>query len=425
MIYSILDYGAKPDGVTLNTAAIQRAIDECHAAGGGTVQVPKGEFLCSSLEMKSNVRLTLDMGAVLRVSPNKADYIMRKECSRGILIYANGAENFVIDGQGMMLGNGQELWGVWWGKPVPNEFRTRFITIYNCKNVRIENITLKESDSWNMHLVACENVHITGVRLLSNIYHLNSDGIDPDSCKNVFISDCLIVTGDDCICPKASVPGKPMENLVVSNCILQTTTTAIKIGTDSVSPFRDLHFNNCTIRNSCIGLGIYMKDGSVAERISFTNISLECPSDWEKKKPVIPMYIDVEKRYPHQESCGKVRDILFQNLQITSSSGSLLQGMPESHLENITLKDITIRATQAPDFSVRRKQIGGYREIEFEERDIAFIRQPAYLSTAYIDGLTAENIVIYQEDEAKRLEMQPLFTHEVSDLEMNRVRIKK
>ncbi len=423
MVYSILDYGAGTDGKAPCTEAIQNAIDACSQNGGGTVCVPKGYYLCGGLVMKSNVNLHLEMGATLQVSAERADFELHDGWKDGILLYAENAENIVIDGNGTLKGNGQDTLGVWWGVDIGNRFRTRMIVMKGCKNLRIENITVLESDSWAIHTILCEDVFIRGIRLLNNPYHLNSDGIDPDSCKNVIISDCLIRTGDDCICPKSSVPGYLMENLVVTNCVMETPTTAVKIGTASVGGFRDLHFSNCTIKNSCIGLGIYMKDGSVAERITFSGMTIECLSEREGIKPVIPLYIDIEKRDPEQPNTGKVRDIIFDNIQIISSSGSLLQGMPESHLENITLRNITVRASQAVDFSFRRKQVGGHRVLPLgqDERDTRFIREPAYFSAAYIDGLILENVAVYREGDAAEARIRGLNLHEINGLNVQNI----
>lgn len=422
-MYNIVDYGAKTGGEIVNTAAIQAAIDACANEGGGQVVIPRGEFLCGGLTLKSHVTLYLEPGAVLKASAKREDYQENLPGFRkGILIYATDAEDIAIDGGGIILGTGQEDFGGWWGIPGPLEYRVSLLLVERCNNVRILNVTFLYSDSWTLHFRLCENVRVIGSRILNNFYHLNSDGIDPDSCKNVIISDCHIIAGDDCIVPKTTVENAPMENLVVNNCIMESPATAVKIGTESKSDFRDIHFNNCTIRNSSVGLGIFVKDGALVERVSFTNMSVEC-ANREHMKPVIPLYIDIEKR-EENSPIGHVRDVIFQNIQVKSGSGALFQGMPESKIENLTLSDISFRADFAADFPKRIKAFGCGRTSNPDGRDRRFISKPAYISCAHIDGLFCHNINVIQEGDAGKLDMSAMYLYDVNDADINHVRQK-
>ena len=427
MVFNILDYGAKPEVGFVNTKAIQAAIDACAANGGGQVIVPMGEFVTGGIRLRSHVHLFLEAGAILRASANADDYVAVKNlaseprCDLGALVYANGEEDFSIDGYGTLLGNGQEDWGSWWGISTYLPFRVVTLLLEECKKIRLLNFNIHFSDMWTVHLHRCEDVRVYGITIRNNFRHLNSDGIDPDSCKNVVISDCNIQAGDDCICLKSTVPGVPCENVVVSNCILVSPSTAIKLGTESHSDFRDVHFTNCVVKNSSIGIGIFVKDGALVERVSFSNMTVECAAR-EDIKPVNPIFIDVEKR--HEDSkIGKVRDIQFSNIQIASGSGALIQGMPESHLENITLSDITFRATHKVDFSTRKKQLGGKRTTKGDERDTKYIRKPAYVAAAHIDGLTVRNFTVAQQDTATEMQMSALYMHDVTDKELSAIRL--
>lgn len=426
MVFNILDYGAKAEAGVVNTAAIQAAIDACAASGGGQVIVPKGEFVTGGIRLRSHVHLFLEAGSILHASADRADFFevanlaSEPRCDLGALIFAQNEEDISIDGYGIILGNGQADWGSWWGIPDKLSFRVGTLLIKHCKNVRLLNFTILFSEFWTVHLHCCEDVRVYGITIRNNFRRLNSDGIDPDSCKNVVISDCNIHAGDDCICLKTTVENAPVENVLVSNCVLESPSTAVKLGTESKSDFRDAHFTNCVIRNSSVGIGIFVKDGALVERVSFTNTTVECAAR-EKIKPVIPLYIDVEKRH-ETSKIGKVRDIQFSNLQIWSGSGALLQGMPESHLENVTLSDITFRANNAPDFSVRKKQVGGSRTTKGDERDTLYIRKPAYISTAHIDGLCVRNVTVAQQEESASLNMSALYLHDVSDRDITGVR---
>ncbi len=426
MVFNILDYGARAEAGVVNTVAIQAAIDACAEVGGGQVVVPRGEFLSGGLRLRSHVHIFLEAGAVIRTSTNRADYSEKPDrfpkggSAIGTLFMAENEEDFSIDGYGTLRGEGESDWGSWWGISEKPEFRVGIFLADNCRNVRLLNFTILNSEFWTVHLHRCEDVRIYGLTIHNHFKHLNSDGIDPDCCKNVIISDCNIHAGDDCICLKTTTADAPVENVVVSNCILESPSTAIKLGTESHADFRDAHFTNCIIRNSSVGLGIFVKDGATVERVSFTNITVEC-ADREKIKPVLPLFIDIERRHENSR-VGHVRDIQFSNIQILSGSGALLQGMPESHLENITLSDITFRADNAPDFSIRKKPVGGSRTKRDDPRDTAYIRKPAYVAAAHIDGLCVRNVTVAQQGAAAELCMSALYLHDVEGRDITGVR---
>ncbi len=418
MHFNITEYGAIPGGKQLCTQAIQKAIDACSAAGGGKVIIPTGEFLTGGLYVRSNVHIHFENGAVLKVSPDKTHYerVNCVERGGGFVFYANGEKNIFMSGSGTVHGTGEEDFGNWWGIDTVLEFRVGIMLFVGCEHVNIEQVTFLYSDSWTLHFLQCENVWISRVRIINNIYHLNSDGIDPDSCTNFFISDCYIIAGDDCICPKTSVKDAPMTNLVVTNCVLETTTTAIKIGTASYSDFSDMHFSNISIRNSSLGVGFFIKDGAVAERMTFNNISIEC-ADRENIKPVIPIFMDIEKRAV-DSAVGRIRDISLTNIMINSASGALIQGMPKSPIENLTVKDLVLRAPKACDLSIRKKAIGGRRTAPDDGRDTRFIRKNAYLAVAHTRGLSLDNITVIAPED---LDMAALYLYDSHDAHLGRI----
>src|SRR5262249_31712724 len=156
------------------------------------------------------------------------------------LIVADGQENIGLIGQGAVQGVGKEDLGRR-GPEVPDNTSFRFGTMHlsNCKNVHVSDVRLLYSDWYAVSMSRCERVFFDRVSILNNFFRTNTDGIDPTSCKDVFISNCDIVAGDDCICPKTS-KGDPLENLVVSNCVLESVSSAIKLGTGSDGDFRDI-----------------------------------------------------------------------------------------------------------------------------------------------------------------------------------------
>lgn len=427
MTYNILDYGAVADKTTLCTDALQQAIDACSAAGGGTVLIPAGDYLIGTVFLKSNINLHFETGATVYASRNPEDYKetnRKANGARGIVFYAKDQTNITVDGMGTIYGTGEENFGGWWGIDIELPFRISLMLIERCEHVRIEQVTFKYCDNWTLHLLQCENVWIRSIRIFNNIYHLNSDGIDPDSCKNVFISDCFIQSGDDCICPKASIPGVPMENLVVTNCILETTTTAIKLGTATYGDFTDMHFSDISIRNSSIGIGMYMKDGANIERITFNNISIECADDRAHIKAIHPIFIDIDQRTV-ESPIGKVRDIAFSNIMAKSSNPSLIQGMPEHPIENLSMSNIVVRVPDVCDLSTRTKQIGcPIRPGRDTSRDTLYIRKNAYFSIAHTRNLNLDNITVIREEPARAMDMSPLYLYDSEDAQVSRLKMR-
>ena len=245
--FNIMDLGAKPDGITLCTNLIQKAVDDCSASGGGTVTIPPGVFLTGTILLKNNVILHLENGAVLLGSAKIEDY------EPGNLIRALEAENIGITGNGVIDGQGHMFWiptgkktfrpGIYTfahNNPSPGIL----IHLEGCKNVIIENVTLKGSESWTLHLLGCDEVLVSGIKIRNPLHGPNTDGIDIHACSNVRISDCDIYTNDDAIVLKNRHPkyyGKACENITITNCILTTISNGFKIGTESISDFRNIN----------------------------------------------------------------------------------------------------------------------------------------------------------------------------------------
>ncbi|MGH7952922.1 MAG: glycoside hydrolase family 28 protein, partial [Limisphaerales bacterium] len=273
--FNVRDYGAKADKTNNDAPAIQAAIDACTQSGGGEVLVPAGNYFSGKIILKSNVTLKLENGATIWASGKIEDYDKNpKSGEHGYLFVADGQKNAVICGDGEIVGTGQDDLGRREGekKIPPPLHRFGIIHFTNCRNVRLRDFTIRYSEAHAVVFNECEDVFADGVSILNNFFRVNTDGIDPTSCTNVFISNCHIVAGYDCICPKTE-KRIPLENLVVNNCILESIAGAVKLGTGSSGDFRDIKVSNCVIRNSGVGLGLFIKDGGTVERCSFENIS--------------------------------------------------------------------------------------------------------------------------------------------------------
>lgn len=410
-LYNVRDFGAQGNKKDKDTKAVQSAIERCYKAGGGIVYFPPGDYLSGQIRLLNNVTLQLDSGANLLTSKDPNDYLPDNRR----LIIADDAENIAITGQGIITGIGQEELdrrpGIRQKRP---SFRVGVIHFKDCRKITIRDIKILFSDSWAVHLSRCEDVVVDGVTILNNYYRVNSDGIDLVSCKNVRISNCYIVAGDDCICPKTE--DGPCRNVTVTNCILESNATAIKLGTGSYHDFRDICFSNCVIKNSEAGIGVYAKDGGTIERVTFSNISIDMQTTEGASggSAIYPIFIDIEKRNPDSR-ISKVRDINFNNIQIRSGAGILIQGMPESQIENLTLQNISMRVDCPLDYSSRKKRIGGDRTTK-DDRDTLYARKPSYMTLAHINGLTVDNFRLWTtEQDSNNFERSALQGYEITN----------
>jgi hypothetical protein len=371
--FEVTDYGARADGKTNDTAAIQKAIDACSRNGGGTVFLAPGNYLSGTIVLKSDVALHLEPGATIWGSRQMSDFNPRH------LIYAHGAENIAIEGGGTINGNGEAFW---YPDFRPHEHRpSPYIELQECRNVRIRDVHIRNTPGWAIHPVNCDGVWIRGISIVSPMQGPNTDGIDPDSSRNVFISDSYIETGDDCIVLKTTgrtgLPARACENVAVTNCVLVSDDTAIKLGTESFGDFRHISFSGCVIRGTRVGLGIYAKDGGTFEAVTFSGIIMETyPTHPDKIE--YPIFVDLEKRKPESKP-SLVRDISFNDLVIHTRGRALVGGMPDHPLENISFRNIFMRvAGFVPVEGVRKTRgsanvLATGRETDYAEVPAAFI----------------------------------------------------
>jgi polygalacturonase len=395
--FNVREFGAKADHTNNDASAIQAAIDGCNQSGGGEVVVPAGNYFAGKIVLKSNVTLKLENGATIWASGNIEDYEKNPtKDEHGYWCVATNAENIAIAGDGKIVGTGQAELGRREDEnktPLPAH-RFGIIHFSNCKNVRLRDFGILFSEAHAVVFNECQDVFMNGVSILNNFLRTNTDGIDPISCTNVFISNCHIVAGDDCICPKTE-KGIPLENLVVENCILESIAGAVKLGTGSSGDFRDIKVSNCVIRNSGVGIGLFIKDGGTVERASFSNISIETtsqdtPINARLRNNIIPIYIDLGKRNP-DSLLSHIRDVSFSDIQIESDNSIVIQGMPERAIENLTMRNISFRMKKAFDFSARTKREGGKSTYK-DENNTRYVRQPACVALAYVNGLTVDNV---------------------------------
>ena len=289
MDYNILNYGAIADGVTVNTQAIQKAIDECAANGGGRVIVPAGDFMTASIVLKSNVDLHLEVGSTLISSHNRADYPGVNEDMDNdsnelpCLIGAKHAHDVAItgfgkiDGRGRLINYNDHADNGFEECPLAFKgFRPRTSLLEDIDRLTVRDVTFYDSAYWTLHMAGCRNVVCENIKILNEDRGANNDGIDPDCCQNVVIKGCIIDTGDDAIVLKTSKTMAklygPCENITITDCVLHSRDSALKIGTNTWADVRNVVFTNCVCYDCSRIFGIWSRDGAAVENIIASNL---------------------------------------------------------------------------------------------------------------------------------------------------------
>ncbi len=391
VLYDIRDFGAKADGQTVGTQAIQAAIDKCAAAGGGTAYLPPGRFLSGTIYMKTGVTLHLDSGCTLLGSTNLQDYppTVPALCSYTdnytdkSLIYGEKVEQIAITGRGVLDGQGAAFKG-------PYKVRPYMIRLIECRDVAVEGVTIANSPMWVQHYLACDDVRISGITVKSHV-NANNDGIDIDSCRRVTITGCHVDSGDDAIVLK-SCSARPCQDVVVSGCVLRSTCNALKMGTESNGGFRNVVLTGCAIYDTRLaGVALEIVDGGAMDRIVVSDLTMTGVG--------APIFLRLGNRArPFQEGMaapglGSMRNITISNIEATGANptGCAVAGLPEARIENVTLSNIRLSFTGGGTAEQASRTIPEEAE-KYPEYGM-FGRLPAYgFYCWHVDGLKLANI---------------------------------
>ncbi len=356
--HDIRDHGAVGDGVTDDAAAIQAAIDACSAAGGGTVLVPAGATFCTgSIELRSHVELHVERGAVLAGSADPAAYTARLQVgalSAGVvdpdndsalmLITARDAVDVAITGAGTIDGAGrhfvEEDLGTIYRCPNQRPFT---VFLIGCSRVVLRDVRLQDAALWCVRLSGCEDVLVHGITIDTDLKLPNADGIDLDRCRRVRISDCEISSGDDGIslktCEEFPELG-PTTDVVITNCTIESTSSAIVIGVDAVDDIRDVVVSNCVIRSSHRGLAVNLGQEGSFSNILFSDCIVETRHFdrgwWGHGEPI---YVSVGAWH---DTVGRLRNVRFRNILARSENGAYLAADSPGLVEGVVLDGVRI-----------------------------------------------------------------------------------
>jgi polygalacturonase len=394
--YNIIDFGARGDGSTINTLAINKAVAACNKKGGGTVVIPPGNFITGTVVLLSNVNFHLEPGAVITGSRDTSDYLKMESTlfeegyNRFGMICAVDAKNVSITGTGEINGNGTSFMNgldkphmgghdydrkfirqgddfmkpgtIFEDGPVSYAFRPGLmITIERSENILISDVILKDSPEWTIRIGDCDGAEVRSISILNNKVVPNNDGIHVTTSRNVRISDCNVFAGDDAVIvtgfgnsplPEELSSGKrkPLmignktgiaENVTVTSCVLSSRSACIRVGYGA-HPIRNLVFSNLVMYESNRGIGIFARDDSRIENVQFSNIiisnRIHSGHWWGKGEPIhISALQDTRNGKP-----GTIDNIRFSDITATSETGIVIFGLEKSQIGNISLKNIKL-----------------------------------------------------------------------------------
>ena len=356
---NVKTFGAVGDGIALDTKAVQDAINKT-AEIGGTVYFPAGKYLIGSVFLKSNVTIYVSSGATILGSKSLTDYKEHQPKLKSYndiflkysLIYAEDAENISIKGEGTIDGQGSAFKVNTKEKPQRYMNRPFVIRFVNCKNVRIEDVTLKNSPMWMQQYLGCQDLFINKIKVY-NHSNKNNDMMDIDGCKNVVISDCIGDTDDDGITLKSTSP-LVTENVTITNCVISSHCNAIKFGTESTGGFRNINISNIIVKpsdadsvitgfsNGISGITLATVDGGIIDGIIISNFRIDGPQ--------VPIYLRLGNRArKYSADAPEVGVGSFKNVSISNiiadnvgAYGCSITGLPGYYVENISLENISI-----------------------------------------------------------------------------------
>lgn len=345
--YNVLDYGAKGDGTTLDTQAVQKAIDLCSKEGGGKVMIPSGKTVfIGTIYLKDFVTLHIENGAILLGSPNYEDYTTdtHKNTYKNephmdrCLIFARNAKSFSIEGKGTIDANGH-----------PKNFtkekggRPMMLRFLNCNDIHLRDITLINPAAWTSAWLYCNDIVVEGIKIVSRVNH-NGDGLDFDGCTNVRVSNSSFDTSDDSICLQTSRPDKPCKDVVITNCVFTSKWAAMRIGLASRGDFESITVSNCIfydIQDS--GLKIQMNEGGEMKNMVFSNIVMK-----NVPRPIFMTFCQQRAGVDAPEEMLPMKamhhfifnNFIIDNQELDKNSVIFLTGMPNHYITDIQLNNI-------------------------------------------------------------------------------------
>ncbi|HVU35753.1 MAG TPA: glycosyl hydrolase family 28 protein [Opitutaceae bacterium] len=399
-ILDVSKAGVLGDGVTNNTARIQKLIDDEAATGGATLYFPAGRYLTGSIEIKSNVTLRLDEQATLLGSTNPTDYRNFDPFIDGsgnrlgdALIVAVNADHVGIEGRGTIDGRGPQLKA----NERPYTMRPFLVRWVKCRNVCVRDVHLRNPGAWTLNFYRTEGALVERVTIRSRGLGMNNnDGINIDASEDIHVRDCDVVSGDDALVIKATSANTPSRNITATGCRLSTGTNAIKLGTESIGRFEHISVSNCHISNARMaGIALYDVDGGELKDVTISDVAMDGVA--------VPISIrlgarlhafrerEMRRRMPGRLHHVRIENVSARNVGIM---GILINGVPGHPVENLTLANVSIEVPGGGTSADAPVQLPE-NEKAYPEYNMFGTRMPVYgVYARHVRHLTLENVKV-------------------------------
>lgn len=459
---NVLDFGAVPDGVTPNTKVIQKAVDQMSEQGGGRVVFPEGRFLTGAIQLKSNVELHLEDGALLLGSTQPDDYFKLNRWKA--LIIADSETNIAITGHGVIDGQGRDialhLDSLFYAGALDSSdynlvemrpkyyLRPQLIEFVRCQNIRVKSVTLRNAACWVQTHHECQNILIDSVRTESDAYW-NNDGIDIQDCQNVRITNCFVNSADDGICLKSHTDSLSCDQIYIANCTVRSSASAIKFGTRSHGGFRNVVIENIKVFDTFrSAVAIECVDGGVLDGVRIENVQATNTGN--------ALFIRLGKR--HTNTTGQLKNVIIKNMDVQvaferpdyayeirgpalpffhNTFPSSITGIPGHPVENVILENIKISYPGRGNNGLANlpiERLDDIPELESAYPEFSMFGElPAWgFYVRHVDGLQMKNVQIIADfpdyrpamvfDDVARLNMHE--TQIIGDRKINQIILK-
>jgi hypothetical protein len=436
-VFNVRDYGATGKKGDDARPAIQKAIEACAAARGGTVLFPPGEYTSGTVHLRSHVRIEIASGATVFASPDPAAYEFGNMPSKASLFFGEDLEDVAFEGAGTVDGQAEYEWREddfetgfrhketmqQLGKPLlrsyPKGFPKRevfphLVWLGNSRDVKFTGLKWLHSPSWTIALYGCERVRFDGLYVYTSLKDgVWADGIDLDGCKDVSISDCVIETGDDCIIFISTDvwgPARPCENVTVTRCRLSSASAGVKFSEGNRAGVRNVRVSDCVLTNVNRGFVFNTIQGGGISDVVLSNLTIHCKRyDWFWAGDGQPFYfrttrtseLNKEPAKPGEPPPGKIRNILIRDVVAHAQGSSTLYGHAENWLEGITLENVRLFMTSHPA-----------APFDYAEHGIEFRR---------IKNLKLKDVAVTWEKPSLKAWQSALYFEDISGLDLNGV----
>lgn len=391
---NVRDFGATGDGHTLDTAAINKAVQSCASSGGGTVEVPSGRFLTGTIHLRDHITLHLDAGSVLLGSPDMKDYDRLTAGSEGrdtALIVSEDAHDVAITGEGTIDGNGASFIdkGKLHWHPFFDPARTRggnalreqmqktsegpvqmkerpglLLLMLRTDGISLHDFHVRDAPNWSVKVVCSDHIEVRGLDIRNSLLIPNSDALDVSNSSNVIIADSYFEAGDDALvvggpCGDGWCRERPAENITVSNVILRSRSAAIRVGPNAAGA-RNMSFNNIVIYDSNRGIMVQARDAETIENLLFNNITIETRLTdgpwWGSGEPItltVAKWAYASWNPPSPEKIptpgiGLIRHVRFSHIVASSTSPVVLYSTEPGRIQDLRFDDLSLTMKASP-----------------------------------------------------------------------------